>query len=220
MNQANKLIGLRFLTSACLIVAIQASSTSFALATPERKALLGEISVSGDGQNGEPPFVKVDGEPAVSGRTFSSASVIETSETTSANISLGTVGRIGLSPNSRLSLNFTENSITGKLYSGKIRVFNSKGVSVNIETPDSSLSNNKELQGNFVIDVESGTTLATTESGSLFFEDGEPAGKAQTTPAVGSGLWIPLTIFGAIVGVAVVSVVLNRNGDGIVSPVR
>lgn len=220
MNQANKLIGLRFLTSACLIVAILASSTSFALATPERKALLGEISVSGDGQNGEPPFVKVDGEPAVSGRTFSSASVIETSETTSANISLGTVGRIGLSPNSRLSLNFTENSITGKLYSGKIRVFNSKGVSVNIETPDSSLSNNKELQGNFVIDVESGTTLATTESGSLFFEDGEPAGKAQTTAAAGSSLWIPLTVFGAIVGVAVVSVILNRNGDGIVSPVR
>lgn len=203
------------------MLAMFIGSTSFVLAAPERKTLLGEIAVSGDGENGEPPFVKVDGERAVSGRTFSSSSVIETSNATSADINLGGVGRIGLSPNSRLSLNFTANSISGKLYGGKIRVFNAKGVSVNIETPDKALSNNKELQGSFVIDLETGATVATTESGSLFFEDGEPAGQAQTTASGGSGVWVPLTVFGAIVGVAVIAVVLNRNGDdNVVSPIR
>ncbi len=217
MKQFN---GLRFLTSACLTLAILVSSSSFVLAALERRTLLGEIVVTGDGENGEPAFVKVDGERAVSGRTFSSSSLIETADATSAGINIGGVARIGLSPNSKLSLNFSENSISGKLYSGKIKVFNAKGVSVNIETPDNALSNNKDLQGNFVIDLESGLTRATAESGSLFFSDGEPVGKAQTTPPVGGGLWIPLTVYGVIVGTAVVSVIVSRNSDDVVSPIR
>ena len=212
---------LRNATALCLTLTIFASSLPFVLAAPEGKILLGEIAVSGIGENGEPPFVKVNGERAVTGRTFPSYSMIETPASISADVNLGAVGRIALSPESILILSFSENSISGKLLTGKIRVSNAKGVSVNIETPDNALSNDKDVQGNFTVDVKSGTTEATAETGSIFFKDGLPAGKAQTTSSGGSGLWIPLAVYAAIVGVAVTYVVISRNDDdNVVSPIR
>ncbi len=221
MKYIKKTAFLRHATAFCLTLTMLASSSMFVLAAPDSKVLLGEISISGNGENGEPPFVKVNGERAVTGRTFPSYSMIETSAATSADVNLGTVGRISLSPDSTLILSFSENSISGKLLTGKIRVSNAKGVSVNIETPDNALSNDKEIPGAFTIDVQSGATQATAETGSIFFKDGLPAGKAQTTSSGGSGLWIPLAVYAAIVGVAVTYVVISRNDDdNVVSPIR
>jgi len=220
MKDVKKGGGLRYLTALCLTLAIFVGSSAFVLAAPERNSLTGEIVVSGLGENGDKPYVHVNGERAVSGRTFFSASVIETSEFTSADINLGRLGRIGLAPNSILSLSFTENTISGKLSTGKIQVFSAKGVAVNIETPDNAVFNDKELIGNFTIDLQSGTSQATAESGSIRFNDGREVGQVQTTTATRSRVFLPLAILAGAVAVAVIYVAANGNDDNVVSPRR
>lgn len=207
----------------CLLFAVCLSSSMLVLGSSKPRSLLGEIVVSGYSEGGEQAFVKVNGERAVSGRTFTSSGLIETSATTSADIRLGGVGHVHLSPNSAISLSFSETGISGKLYSGKIRVTNAMDISVNIETPDNALANEKGSQGSVTIDVQSGTTEATAETGLFHFKDGRPVGQRQTTSSGGSNLWLPLMIYGAIVGVAITAVVLNRSNNAplvVVSPVR
>ena len=208
----------------CLACAVLANSSMFVLASSDDKPLLGEIIVTGKSENGLPPYVIVNGERAVSGRTFSSYSMIETPAAVSADINLGAMGRVSLSPESSLILTFGEKNISGKLLTGKLRVFNAPGVSVRIETPDDVLSNNSKLSGEFTIDVVSGKTAASAEDGELFYKNGEPAGQTQTTAASG-GDWIPVAVFAAIVGTAVAYVVFNQSDDEdtptfVVSPVR
>jgi len=223
MKNATKAAGLRYLTAACLTLTIFASSSLFILAAPGYSSATGEISVSGTAENGVQPTVKVNGEQAVSGRTFVSGGVIETSNTAFANISLGKLGRIGLSPNSVLNLSFTGDTISGNLSAGKITVFSAEGISVNIVTPDNAFLNDKNLKGNFTIDLASGVSA---ESGILNFANGSLAAQAQTTDDDDDegGLLLPLAIFAGAVGAAVVYVIINRNDDDepgfVVSPVR
>ncbi len=226
MKTVKKAAGLRYLTAACLTLTIFASSSMFILAAPGHSSATGEISVSGTAENGVQPVVKVNGEQAVSGRTFVSGGVIETSNTAFANISLGKLGRIGLSPNSVLSLNFTGDTISGNLSGGKITVFSAEGVSVNITTPDKAFLNDKNLKGNFTIDLSSGISAATAEAGTLNFANGSLAAQAQTTDDDddNGSLLLPLAILAGAVGAAVVYVIINRNDDDepgfVVSPVR
>jgi len=224
MKNATKPAGLRYLTAACLTLTIFASSSLFILAAPGYSSATGEISVSGTAENGVQPTVKVNGEQAVSGRTFVSGGVIETSNTAFANISLGKLGRIGLSPNSVLNLSFTGDTISGNLSAGKITVFSAEGIAVNIVTPDNAFLNDKNLKGNFTIDLASGVSA---ESGILNFANGSLAAQAQTTDDDDDdegGLLLPLAIFAGAVGAAVVYVIINRNDDDepgfVVSPVR
>ncbi|CAN5367588.1 hypothetical protein BH10ACI1_BH10ACI1_14530 [soil metagenome] len=122
---------LRGILAFCLMLTVMVGSSSIALAKVEN-SLAGEIVVTGDSMNGEQPFVLLNGERALNGRTFFSSGVI-TTETSGATIKLEKLGYINLSPNSVLSLNFSENTISGKLTAGNIEVFNNNGVTVNIE---------------------------------------------------------------------------------------
>lgn len=226
MKNATKAAGLKYITAACLTLTIFASSSMFILAAPGYGSASGEIAISGTTENGVQPTVKVNGEQAVSGRTFISGGVLETSSTAFASISLGKLGRIGLSPNSVLSLSFTGDTISGNLSAGKISVFSAEGVSVNITTPDNAFLNDKSLKGNFTIDLASGVSATAVEAGTLNFANGSLAAQAQTTDDDDddNGVLVPLAVFAGIVGVAVVYVIINRNDDDeirpIVSPVR
>lgn len=223
MKVARTLIWSRFAAALCLMFVMLANSSMFVLAAPDGNLLLGEIVVTGRSENGEPPLVKVNGEPAMTGRTFPSYSMIETSALTSADLNLGRIGRIGLSQDSILILSFGDNNISGKLLSGKINVYSAKGVSVKIETLDDALSNNSEMPGNFTIGLQDGKTTAAAESGEIFFKNGEPAGQTQTTPSTGMGAWIPVAVFAGIVATAAIYVIVKRNDDDddfVVSPVR
>lgn len=110
----------------CLVLAIFVTSTMFVFAAGN---IAGEIIVAGHGDSAS---VMLNGEKVLSGRTFFSSGVIATSEN-SAIINLGKLGRVSMSPNSTLSLNFTDNSISGEVLGGTVNVLNNEGVTVDVK---------------------------------------------------------------------------------------
>ena len=131
MKKNNK-AGLRNIIAFCLMVTVFVSTSMIAFAKPGA-SLAGEIIVSGHNINGVEPSVLLNGESVANGRTFFNAGEITTSENATATIKLGKLGFLNLAPNSVLSLNFTENTISGRLTAGDVKVFNADGVAVNIE---------------------------------------------------------------------------------------
>src|SRR5215204_5914480 len=139
-----------------LTFAILTGQTMFAFSLREASSASGEITVSGPAKAGEKPFVLVNGDPAFSGRTFLSNGTITTTESSSANVNFGKIGRISLGPGSTLTLNVSETSISGKLLSGSIRVANGEGVAVKIDTPNDAVTNEANAASRFSIDVAAG----------------------------------------------------------------
>lgn len=121
----------------CLMLSIFTSSSMFALAKSENKSLAGEITISGQNFNGGESSVTLDGENVFSGRTFFSSGVIATNNA-AATVRLGKLGYLNLTPNSVLSLNFSEDNISGLLSAGEVEVFSSEGVKVNIEKSENA----------------------------------------------------------------------------------
>jgi hypothetical protein len=209
---------LQYLTAFCLMLTVLTGSSMVALAGTDNR-LAGEIVVSGKDQK---TAVTLNGERALSGQTFFSSGVISTSETGSATINLGKLGHINLSPNSVLSLNFTENSITGTLSGGQIKVFSKEGVTVNIKTLDGTVNNDASQTGVYTIDVQSGATETVTEQGLISLDNGEtnvPLPNGQQQSSFKKRYLLPIIIVSAVVGVAVI-VILTRDDDDVTSPVR
>ena len=190
---------LRNITAACLAMVIFTTSSMIALAGTENKSLMGEITVSGQNANGNAPFVLLNGEQAITGRTFFSSGTIATSEAVTSTVKLGKLGYVVLNPNTTLTLSFDEKTISGILSAGRAEVFNAEGVEVKIQN-----------LGNAVTSVV-------------------PANKAQQQDdddddgLLGGGAFGPVILFAGIVTTAVVLVVLNNNDeddDFVVSRVR
>ena len=133
----------------CLVLSILATSSMFVLAAGN---LAGEIIVSGQGEKAS---VTLNGEKAFSGRTFFSSGVIATSDS-SAIINLGKLGRVSMAPNSTLNLSFTENTISGEVLAGDVKVLNNEGVTVDvkgIETEDQAASKQSKKGAGFWVPV-------------------------------------------------------------------
>ncbi len=191
-----------------------------ALAAP--KDMSGEISVSGQ--------VTVNGQNAVSNSSVVSGSTITTGANSTATISLGKVGRVEISPDSSIMLKFNENSITGVLSAGDVRVSNSIGIAATITTKDAAVIADAGQANNFEVGVECSHThvnsfigLVTMRSGTTDKQisagtDGtagnpsqagckpcvRPGGVAAPLPIAGIGIGalagILLGIGGAVVG--------------------
>jgi hypothetical protein len=219
--------GLIRFTAISMVFAIILSSSTFVLAASSAKPLSAEIIVSGLNFNNDKASVLLNGERVISGHTFQSAGVISTTENGTALINLGKLGRISLSPNSSLSLNFSENNISGELTSGQIQVLNNEGVTVNIHTPDNEVTNDGQT-ANFNVDLRSGMTQATIQNGFAYMNKDGARTLADTDPKKDDddhkkGAWIPILIFAGAVGTVVTLVLLNsRDNDAltVVSPVR
>jgi len=125
------------------------------LATPGARS--GELSVVGE--------VAVNGQKATSGGTIFSGSAIVTAKNSTAIVSLGKLGRIELSANTSLRLNFADNSIQGLLDSGRARVSTPAGVSVNLTTKDGSVVVEGKQATAFTVNTENGNTVVGTETG-------------------------------------------------------
>lgn len=215
MVNNSKSLWLRNLVGLGLLVSLFVSSSMVALAAPGN-ALSGEITVSGNSVDGMQPSVSLNGEKALSGRTFVSSGTISTPEGSSATIDLGKLGRISMSPNSSLSLNLAENKISGDLASGHIRVLNNEGVAVNIRTIDNVVTNDSNQAGSFTVDVTSGSTAAESEAGNVSMANGQPAA-AKMTKRQG---WIFFGVVAAIVGGALIIYYGFIRDEEVVSPAR
>jgi len=102
-----------------------------ALAASDRVA--GELTVTGNGMNGEAPSVTVNGEAAKSGRSIFTSSVIATPANAGAVINLGKNGIIELAPGTTFTVSFDDKSVSGDLASGKLTVLGTSS-SVNVKT--------------------------------------------------------------------------------------
>ena len=127
----NSKLWVRRALSTCLMIAILATYSMVALAGSERIA--GELTVTGNGMNGDAPSVTVNGEAARSGRSIFSSSVIATPSNAGAVINLGKNGIIELSPNTTFTVSFDDKTISGDLTAGKLTVVGTSS-SVNVKT--------------------------------------------------------------------------------------
>ena len=129
----NSKLWIRRALSAGLMVALLATYSMVALAASDRMA--GELTVTGNGMNGDVPSVTVNGEAARSGRSIFTSSVIATPSNAGAVINLGKNGIIELAPNTTLTVSFDDRSVSGDLTAGKITVLGtSTGVNVKTST--------------------------------------------------------------------------------------
>ncbi len=103
-----------------------------ALAGTEKKSLMGEITVSGQNTNGNPPSVLLNGESAFTGRTFFSNGTITTPEAVTSTVKLGKLGYVTLSPITYIPLRLAEKPILGTLSAARAKDFNAEGVDVKI----------------------------------------------------------------------------------------
>jgi hypothetical protein len=208
----------------CLTVAIFATSSMMVLATPGKNSSMGELFVAGQYTDGDAPFVTLNGERAYSGRTVYSSSTIVTSETSNATINLGKLGSVTLPANSNLTLNFSENTISGILTAGQVKVANAPGVKVEIQTLDSVVSNDSQ-KSIFDVNIQSGKTLANAENGSVYLNNGTetiPVSGPQTSSGKNNKYWVPIIIFAGVVAATSIYVLTNDDDETgpAISPVR
>jgi hypothetical protein len=208
-----------------LVVSFLSVQATISFASPATRVISAELTVSGQAARGEKPYVLVNGEQAFSGRTFFSNRNIATTETTSATISLGRLGRIDLAPSSSLNLEFSEGRIAGVLSTGSVSVVSSEGVSVKIDTPDDSVTNKENSPSRFSVAVVDGRTGVAVQSGTLRNGRGsEIKPQDDDDDDDDDDDWKTAAAWIAVIGGAVVAVVLiatlGDDDDDTVSPVR
>ena len=143
--------------SLALAFAILCTYSMVGLAQTGQTGPTGDLSVVGE--------VSVNGTNAISGATVFSDSTITTGQNSSAVVSLGKLGRVEVLPNSSLKLGFTETGITGMLSAGRVRVSSSSGVNASVETKDGAAVADSNQANVYMVDVECGNTVVSTQSG-------------------------------------------------------
>lgn len=196
------------------MVSLIVGSSTFMLAASSN-GLSGEIIVNSSNADGGQPSVTLNGERAISGRSFISTGTIATGADSSATVNLGKLGMVSLSPNTTLTLSLADRSITGDLTSGNVRVANSEGVAVKINTLDNVVTSDSASTGNFTVDVTSGVTVAESAEGNVTMANGQPA--AQMSKRRRNVIIV--VVIGALIATGLIIYALN-NDDDVASPVR
>ena len=143
--------------SLAAFVSVAVLSVYSMVALAGAKVASAELLISGQ--------VTVNGQKAISGGTFFSGSTIVTADNSSAIVSLSKMGRVELSPNSSLILNFTEDGVTGMLDKGVASVSTVAGVSVNLATKDGAVVVDGSQATSFTVTTNRGNTVVSTASG-------------------------------------------------------
>ena len=125
----------------------------------------GDLSVVGE--------VTVNGTSAISGATVFSDSTVTTGQNSSAVVSLGKLGRVELLPNSSMKLSFNDTGVTGMLSQGRVRVSSSSGVNASVTTKDGMAVADVNQPNVFMVDIECGNTLVSTQSGRVELRAGD-----------------------------------------------
>ncbi|MDQ4122526.1 MAG: hypothetical protein M3209_13900 [Acidobacteriota bacterium] len=210
--------GIRNFVASSLAVAIFTTSLMVALAAPNRP-LMGELTFAGASG------VTVNGERAAAGRSISSSSIIATSSDSSAIINLGATGRIELAPNSSLSLNFDEKTISGSINDGNIKISSAPGVEVKLAAKNGEITNEASELNVFSVD-NSGEI--TAENGTLYLNNGETVTQVdgqqtggQTPDDNAAAVYLPVAILaGAVATIIIIAATQGGDDNQTVSPIR
>lgn len=204
-----------------LTVSILTGQTMVAFAVPKAGQSAGELTVKGKMPTDEKPFVLVNGDRSFTGRSVFSSGTIATTETTSAIINLGKVGRVELSPASVLTLSFSDDSITGELTSGDVRISNADGVAVKINTPNDVITNERNAASSFTVAVGAELSKVKATIGSVRYNNGKSvAQKDDDDDDDDKGIWVPIVVIGGAVGAVVLFTLLGDDDDDeITSPI-
>jgi hypothetical protein len=201
---------IRNFVASSLAIAIFTTSSMVALGTPDRP-LMGELTITGTSG------VSVNGERAASGRSISSSSVVATLADSSAVINLGKIGRIELAPNSSLSLNFDEKTISGSINDGSVKVSSAPGVEVKLATKAGEITNEASQLNVFSVDT----------AGKIVTESGQQTGGQQTGGQTSDDItdheaFIPVAILLGVAAVTIVYLATTQEDDEltVVSAVR
>jgi len=151
--------------SLALAFAILCTYSMVGLAQTGQTGPTGDLSVVGE--------VSVNGTSAISGATVFSDSTVTTAQNSSAVVSLGKLGRVELLPNSSLKLSFTETGISAMLDSGRVRVSSSSGIAATVTTKDGATVADANQPNVFMVDVECGNTVVSTQSGRVELRAGD-----------------------------------------------
>ena len=143
--------------SLALALAIVCTYSMVGLAQTGQTGPTGDLSVVGE--------VSVNGTNAISGATVFSDSTITTGQNSSAVVSLGKLGRVELLPNSSLKLGFNDTGVSAALQQGRVRVSSSSGVAATVNTKDGAAVADTNQSNTFMVDVECGNTVVSTQAG-------------------------------------------------------
>jgi hypothetical protein len=226
----------RKLITLSTVLTVWCAYSMVALAAP--KDLVAEITVTGQ--------VTVNGQTAVSNSSIVSGSTIVTGADSSAIISLGKTGRVEVSADSSLTLNFTDGSIVGIVSQGKVRVSNAAGVATTFTSKDATVIADSGQADSFAIEVECSHTHVDTASGVVTMREGsndkqvvagstatagnlsqtgcKPCLRPNSAPPVRVGGWWMWLVAAGVAGVAILLGTQTDHNPGgsviVVSPVR
>jgi len=125
------------------------------------RQLFGQLIVEGNGET-----VMMNGESITDQMTISSATEIITTAKSSARISFGEVGQIGLAPDSKMNLSFGESKITGVLKTGQLTMAVAPNTEISIQTADGIVTNpDRSKNSVIIIDFVNGRTQVKAELG-------------------------------------------------------
>ena len=120
----SKIFTVRSLTL-CLTLAFLAGATQVVLPKSQAEDPMGMLIVTG--------MVKVNGKPAATGDIVASGSVVETAAKSSAVVSLGKLGRVEATAETKMTLRYGDNNIGVLLDAGIVKVNTGEGVTATIK---------------------------------------------------------------------------------------
>jgi hypothetical protein len=133
--------------------------TTLAFASPKADAPVptGITTVGG--------VVTIDGLRALSGQTLFSGSSIVTGQQSESRLDLGNLANLKLYGESKLVMEFSGSTLSGWLEKGILHSFVPAGVRADIVTADASISTDPHQLAAFSIQVQSGTTTVSVDTG-------------------------------------------------------
>jgi hypothetical protein len=108
-----------------LTLAFLAGAMQVVLHTARAEEQMGQLTVTG--------MVKVNGKPAATGDIVASGSGVETAKGSSAVVSLGKLGRVEATAETKMTLRYGDTTIGVLLEMGMVRVSTGEGVSADIK---------------------------------------------------------------------------------------
>jgi hypothetical protein len=109
----------------CLTLAFLAGATQVVLPKSQAEDPMGLLTVTG--------MVKVNGKPAATGDIIASGSLVETAAMSSAVVSLGKLGRVEATAETKMTLRYGDNNIGVLLDAGIVKVNTGEGVTATIK---------------------------------------------------------------------------------------